>query len=291
MDHRGLKFRREHANSDDHQLVVVDHRDERGVGRRARGWLSSSLRSTTRPADFCAEAGLIYFTDVMNDDQPYMLKTDHGPIVAVPYTVEMNDFQSSAVVPGIYTVWLEGESGDPYFQRHHVPVPVRIQTDANNDGDYNDGGDNGGGKAHDYDGDGIVLPTGPPAYRLQRLGGPLVLVFGGLFLLGAIGITARRLLVLDLGEGHAAEDLPELGDHLLWTALPETAHPIFPAESGAVWLDVEDPDEWKSIESDDRSRLEGASRVVFQNVEMLFDEPSRWRRLLAFGETLAREQG
>lgn len=65
---------------------------EEVVGRPAKGWLSSSLRSTTRTADFCAEAGLIFFTDIMNDDQPYMLETDHGPIVAVPYTVEMNDF-------------------------------------------------------------------------------------------------------------------------------------------------------------------------------------------------------
>jgi hypothetical protein len=56
-------------------------------------------------------------------------------------TVNMNDFQTNAVVPGIYTVWLEGESGDPYFQRHHAPVPARIQTDANHDGDYNDAGD------------------------------------------------------------------------------------------------------------------------------------------------------
>lgn len=62
------------------------------VGRPAKGWLSSSLRSTTHTADICAGEGLIYFTDIMNDDQPYMLKTDNGPIVAVPYTVEMNDF-------------------------------------------------------------------------------------------------------------------------------------------------------------------------------------------------------
>jgi allantoinase len=35
---------------------------------------------------------LIYFTDLMNDDQPYLIQTEHGPIVSVPYTVEMNDF-------------------------------------------------------------------------------------------------------------------------------------------------------------------------------------------------------
>ena len=43
-----------------------------------------------------------------------------------------------AIPPGIYTVWIEGESGNPYYQRRQVPVPVRVQTDGNNDGDYND---------------------------------------------------------------------------------------------------------------------------------------------------------
>ena len=56
-------------------------------------------------------------------------------------TVAMHDFQTKNVAPGIYGVWVEGESGNPYYQRRRVPVPVRIQTDANGDGDYNDVGD------------------------------------------------------------------------------------------------------------------------------------------------------
>lgn len=28
----------------------------------------------------------------MNDDQPYLLRTPHGPIVSVPYSNEINDF-------------------------------------------------------------------------------------------------------------------------------------------------------------------------------------------------------
>ena len=52
--------------------------------------------------------------------------------------VAMNDFQSNTVPPGIYTVWIEGESGNPYYQRRRVAVPVRIQLDTNADGDYND---------------------------------------------------------------------------------------------------------------------------------------------------------
>jgi Flp pilus assembly protein TadG len=56
-------------------------------------------------------------------------------------TVSMGGFQTKDVPPGIYTVWIEGESGNPYYQQRRIPVPVRIQTDANNNGDYNDAGD------------------------------------------------------------------------------------------------------------------------------------------------------
>lgn len=56
-------------------------------------------------------------------------------------TVAMNDIETNAMVPGIYQVWLEGHSGVPYNQDRRVPVSVRVQTDANNDGDYSDAGD------------------------------------------------------------------------------------------------------------------------------------------------------
>jgi peptidoglycan/xylan/chitin deacetylase (PgdA/CDA1 family) len=62
------------------------------VGRPAKGWLSSSLRGTPRTPDFCAEAGLTFFCDYMNDDQPYLIETPSGPIVATPYSNEVNDF-------------------------------------------------------------------------------------------------------------------------------------------------------------------------------------------------------
>ena len=36
--------------------------------------------------------GLIFLCDYMNDEQPYLMRTDHGPLVSVPYSVEINDF-------------------------------------------------------------------------------------------------------------------------------------------------------------------------------------------------------
>ncbi len=62
------------------------------VGRPARGWLSSSLRSTAATAEILAENGLLFFCDLMNDDQPYLIDTPKGQIVSVPYSIEINDF-------------------------------------------------------------------------------------------------------------------------------------------------------------------------------------------------------
>ncbi len=65
---------------------------EKAVGRPARGWLSSSLRGTPNTPDLLAERGLLFYCDYMNDDQPYLIQTPHGPIVNVPYSIEINDF-------------------------------------------------------------------------------------------------------------------------------------------------------------------------------------------------------
>jgi peptidoglycan/xylan/chitin deacetylase (PgdA/CDA1 family) len=65
---------------------------EAETGRKAKGWLSSSLRGTLQTADILAEAGCTFYCDIMNDDQPYLLKTPSGPIVSVPYSNEINDF-------------------------------------------------------------------------------------------------------------------------------------------------------------------------------------------------------
>ena len=65
---------------------------EKVVGRKAKGWLSSSLRGTENTADILAEQGCIFLCDYMNDEQPYLIRTPSGPIVSTPYSVEINDF-------------------------------------------------------------------------------------------------------------------------------------------------------------------------------------------------------
>ena len=62
-------------------------------GKPAKGWLSSSLRSTLNTIDLLAEEGLVFVTDLLNDDQPYLVRTRSGRnMVSIPYTSEVNDF-------------------------------------------------------------------------------------------------------------------------------------------------------------------------------------------------------
>ena len=62
------------------------------VGRKSPGWLSSSLRSTPNTPEILAKKGMKFICDYMNDEQPYLMKTGSGPIVAIPYSIEVNDF-------------------------------------------------------------------------------------------------------------------------------------------------------------------------------------------------------
>jgi allantoinase len=61
------------------------------TGRPPRGWESPGLTETYDTIDWLAEAGIEYVADWVLDDQPCAIQTAHGPIVSVPYTVEMND--------------------------------------------------------------------------------------------------------------------------------------------------------------------------------------------------------
>jgi hypothetical protein len=41
-------------------------------------------------------------------------------------TVSMSGIETNAIPAGIYTAWLEGHSGNPYFQTRRSPVPVKV---------------------------------------------------------------------------------------------------------------------------------------------------------------------
>lgn len=55
------------------------------------GWECPGLVETPETLDYLAEAGFQYVADWVNDEQPYQIKTAHGPLVSLPYSVELND--------------------------------------------------------------------------------------------------------------------------------------------------------------------------------------------------------
>ena len=63
----------------------------RHTGKRLKGMLGPAISGTIRTPDLMAEAGLIYHTDWMHDDQPVPIKVKSGKLVSVPYSIELND--------------------------------------------------------------------------------------------------------------------------------------------------------------------------------------------------------
>jgi peptidoglycan/xylan/chitin deacetylase (PgdA/CDA1 family) len=75
--------------------TIASIRDVTGVA--PRGWESPGLTETVETLDLLAAEGIEYVCDWCLDDQPVELTTSSGPIVSVPYTVEVNDVVMTAV--------------------------------------------------------------------------------------------------------------------------------------------------------------------------------------------------
>lgn len=61
------------------------------TGKRPRGWLGPGLTETFDTPDHLAAEGFEYVADWVMDDQPQEIETTHGPLVTLPYSVELND--------------------------------------------------------------------------------------------------------------------------------------------------------------------------------------------------------
>ena len=67
------------------------------TGKPPRGWESPGLSETLATLDHLIEAGIEYVCNWPLDDQPVRMATPKGGIVAMPYTLEVNDVVISAV--------------------------------------------------------------------------------------------------------------------------------------------------------------------------------------------------
>lgn len=63
----------------------------RFTGQKVQGWLGPGLGESFATPDYLAKAGIEYILDWVLDDQPCWMKTASGPIVNMPYNLELND--------------------------------------------------------------------------------------------------------------------------------------------------------------------------------------------------------
>ena len=61
------------------------------TGRPVEGWLSPGLKESDETPDLLKARGLRYLCDWVVDDLPAWMTTAHGPLIAMPYSLEIND--------------------------------------------------------------------------------------------------------------------------------------------------------------------------------------------------------
>tara|TARA_Y100001970_G_scaffold272407_2_gene369097 strand:+ start:415 stop:1260 length:846 start_codon:yes stop_codon:yes gene_type:complete len=86
-----------------HQKSIQGETDERDIialaiqmiedftGSRPGGWLGPGLKETFDTPDILKELGIDYVFDWVMDDLPNWMTTKHGPLLSIPYTLELND--------------------------------------------------------------------------------------------------------------------------------------------------------------------------------------------------------
>ena len=78
---------------EDERRLITESRDAilRHTGRAPEGWMGPYIAETPVTLDLLKEAGFRYVMDWPADDQPFWMRTSSGPILSVPYSVEIND--------------------------------------------------------------------------------------------------------------------------------------------------------------------------------------------------------
>jgi peptidoglycan/xylan/chitin deacetylase (PgdA/CDA1 family) len=64
---------------------------EGSSGVRPVGWISPRCTPSTQTSALLAKSGFTWHADIFDTDTPYPLKTANGPILAMPFTMEVND--------------------------------------------------------------------------------------------------------------------------------------------------------------------------------------------------------
>jgi allantoinase len=88
----GMHQKSMQEEADEAELIeLAVEKIEAFTGTKMRGWLSPGLKETVDTPDILKNIGLDYVCDWVIDDLPTWMTTMHGPLIAMPYNLEIND--------------------------------------------------------------------------------------------------------------------------------------------------------------------------------------------------------
>jgi len=78
---------------EDERRLIAESRDAilRHTGKAPEGWMGPYIAETAVTLDLLKQEGFRYVMDWPADDQPFWMRTSAGPILSVPYSLEVND--------------------------------------------------------------------------------------------------------------------------------------------------------------------------------------------------------
>ena len=88
------------------------------TGTRPVGWLGPGLTQTFETPENLAAAGIKYIGDWVYDDEPTQIATANGPLVTLPYSVELNDIPTMIIQHHESGYWQQ--RCIDYFDRLHA---------------------------------------------------------------------------------------------------------------------------------------------------------------------------
>jgi len=80
-----------HTDGEESLIATSLDMIESFTGKRPKGWLSPGLRESHDTPDILKKQGIEYVFDWVVDDVPHWMRTQHGPLMALPYNLEVND--------------------------------------------------------------------------------------------------------------------------------------------------------------------------------------------------------
>ena len=86
-----------HVDDEAEEISKCLARLQLASGKKTRAWLGAGLGETNDTPDHLKQQGIDFLHDWTLDDLPNWMRTRHGPMVALPYTFELNDVPVYAI--------------------------------------------------------------------------------------------------------------------------------------------------------------------------------------------------